>query len=474
MMTFLGRQQKFCDGLNRRNFLQIGAFGAGLTLADQLRAKAAPTANGLNPSTKTSSPKAAIMIYLPGGPSHIDMYDPKPDAPAEFRGEFKAIQTAVPGFHISEHMPLQARMMDKLAVVRSLVSNDEHSDSYLMTGYTEQVNRAAAQGQHPSFGSVVSKLRGGSSEIPPFISLRGMSIGTEPGFLGVSHRPFTAEGPGLANLRGGSSEIPPFISLRGMSIGTEPGFLGVSHRPFTAEGPGLANLRGSVASERLADRKDLLGRFDTARRDVDASGSMAGMDAFSQRAFDMISSGTARKALDLKNEDPRTRDRYKNVEQFLTARRLVEAGVGCVTLSYGGWDTHSSNFKTLSKQLPVLDRGIANLVEDLHDRGMQDDVMVVVWGEFGRTPKINTSDAGRDHWSPVMSALVAGGGMKMGQAIGTSSARGEYPKDRPYKVPHLLATLYRAMGIDPAQTFPNGSGRPMYVLDDRNLVTELV
>jgi len=432
MMTFLGRQQKFCDGLNRRNFLQIGAFGAGLTLADQLRAKAAPTANGLNPSTKTSSPKAAIMIYLPGGPSHIDMYDPKPDAPAEFRGEFKAIQTAVPGFHISEHMPLQARMMDKLAVVRSLVSNDEHSDSYLMTGYTEQVNRAAAQGQHPSFGSVVSKLRGGSSEIPPFISLRGMSIGTEPGFLGVSHR------------------------------------------PFTAEGPGLANLRGSVASERLADRKDLLGRFDTARRDVDASGSMAGMDAFSQRAFDMISSGTARKALDLKNEDPRTRDRYKNVEQFLTARRLVEAGVGCVTLSYGGWDTHSSNFKTLSKQLPVLDRGIANLVEDLHDRGMQDDVMVVVWGEFGRTPKINTSDAGRDHWSPVMSALVAGGGMKMGQAIGTSSARGEYPKDRPYKVPHLLATLYRAMGIDPAQTFPNGSGRPMYVLDDRNLVTELV
>jgi len=432
MMTFLGRSQRFCDGLNRRNFLQIGAFGAGLTLADQLRAKAAPAANGLNPTTKTSSPKAAIMVYLPGGPSHIDMYDPKPDAPAEFRGEFKAIQTAVPGFRISEHMPLQARMMDKLAVVRSLVANDEHSDSYVMTGYTEQVNRTAAQGQHPSFGSVVSKLRGGSSEIPPFVSLRGMSMGTEPGFLGVSHR------------------------------------------PFTAEGQGLANLRSSVSTDRMDDRKDLLGRFDTARRDADASGSMQGMDAFSQRAFDMIASGTARKALDLKNEDPRNRDRYKGVESFLTARRLVEAGVGCVTLSYGGWDTHSSNFKTLSKQLPVLDRGIANLVEDLHERGMQDDVLVVVWGEFGRTPKINMSDAGRDHWSPVMSALVAGGGMKMGQAIGTSSARGEYPKDRPYKVPHLLATLYHAMGIDPAMTFPNGSGRPMYVLDERNLVTELV
>ncbi len=432
MMTFLGRQQRFCDGLNRRNFLQIGAFGAGLTLADQLRAKAANATNGLSPSTKTSSPKAAIMIYLPGGPSHIDMYDPKPDAPAEFRGEFKAIQTAVPGFRISEHMPLQARMMDKLAVVRSLVANDEHSDSYVMTGYTEQVNRTAAQGQHPSFGSVVSKLRGGSSEIPPFVSLRGMSMGTEPGFLGVSHR------------------------------------------PFTAEGQGLANLRASVATDRMDDRKDLLSRFDTARRDADASGSMQGMDAFSQRAFDMIASGAARKALDLKNEDPRTRDRYKGVEQFLTARRLVEAGVGCVTLSFGSWDTHSSNFKTLKQQLPAFDRGIANLIEDLHERGMQDDVVTVAWGEFGRTPKINMSDAGRDHWSPVMSALVAGGGLKMGQAIGTSSARGEYPKDRPYKVPHLLATIYGAMGIDPAQTFPNGSGRPMYVLDERNLVTELV
>jgi uncharacterized protein (DUF1501 family) len=188
----------------------------------------------------------------------------------------------------------------------------------------------------------------------------------------------------------------------------------------------------------------------------------------------MIASGLVRKALDLKNEDPRTRERYKGVEQFLTARRLVEAGVGCVTLSYGGWDTHDSNFKTLAKQLPMLDRGIAALIQDLHDRGMQDDVVTVVWGEFGRTPKINNSNAGRDHWSPVMSALVAGGGLKMGQAVGASTARGETPKDRPYKVPHLLSTLYKAVGIDASQTFPNGSGRPMYVLDDRDVVKELV
>jgi uncharacterized protein (DUF1501 family) len=426
VFTFWGRPQRFCDGIDRRNFLSVGAFGAGLTLADVLRARATPSL--------ATPPKAAIMVFLPGGPSHIDTYDPKPDAPAAFRGEFKPISTRVPGVHICEYLPLTARLFDKMAVVRSLASVDEHSDSLVMTGYPERVNRAAAQGQHPSFGAVVSKMRSGSADIPPFVSLRGMSIGTEPGFLGVGHRPFTAEGPGLRNLR-----------------------------PVNG-----------VTTERMDDRRDLLAGFDTARREIDASGTMNGMDAFAQRAFDMIASGAARQALDLKNEAPRIRDRYKGVEQFLTARRLVEAGVGCVTLSYGGWDTHGSNFKTLKRQLPVLDRGVANLVEDLHDRGMQDDVVVVVWGEFGRTPKINGSDAGRDHWAPVMSALVAGGGLKMGQAVGASSARGEYPKDRPYKVPNLLATLYRAIGIDPATTFPSGSGRPMYVLDERDVVTELV
>jgi uncharacterized protein (DUF1501 family) len=168
-------------------------------------------------------------------------------------------------------------------------------------------------------------------------------------------------------------------------------------------------------------------------------------------------------------------DRYKNVESFLKARRLVEAGVGCVTLSYGGWDTHSGNFKTLKRQLPELDRGIANLIQDLHDRGMEDDVVTVVWGEFGRTPKVNMQDGGgRDHWSPAMSAMVAGGGLKMGQAVGATNARGERPKDRPYKVPQLLATMYQAIGIDPAMTFPNGTGRPMYVLDDRQPVRELL
>jgi Protein of unknown function (DUF1501) len=429
MLTFLGDRQTFCDGLHRRNFLKIGAFGAGLTLADMMRLKASAS-----PSDSLASPKikSAIMIYLPGGPSHMDMYDLKPDAPAEFRGEFKPIQTNVSGVQISEHFPMQAKMFDKLAVVRSLVSVDEHSDSLVMSGYSENSNRTE---HHPSFGSVMSKVKGSHGDIPPFVSLRGMSVGNEPGFLGVAHRAFNPDGNGLNNLK----------------------------------------LRNGFTMEGIDDRKQLLSNFDTVRRDIDKGTTMAGLDAFTGRAFDMIASGTVHKALNLKNEDPRVLDRYKNVESFLKARRLVEAGVGCVTLSYGGWDTHSGNFKTLKKQLPELDRGIANLIQDLHDRGMEDDVVTVVWGEFGRTPKINMTDGGgRDHWSPAMSAMVAGGGLKMGQAVGATNARGERPKDRPYKVPQLLATMYQAIGIDPAMTFPNGTGRPMYVLDDRQPVRELL
>ena len=428
MLRFLGSPHAFCDGISRRNFIQIGAFGAGFTLADMLRAK---TASAAAKKQASRSQKAAIMIYLPGGPSHMDMYDLKPDAPAEFRGEFKPIGTNVPGVQICEHFPLQAKMWDKLAVVRSVVSVDEHSDSYVLTGYPDRVNRTA---DHPSFGSVVSKLRGDAAgPVPPFVSLRGMSRGTEPGYLGVAHRPFTPGGPGNANLK-------------------------------------LAN---SVTVERLDERKALLDTFDDTRREIDATGTMRGMDAYTDRAIEMVTAGVVRDALDLRKEDPKVVERYKGVEQFLTARRLVEAGVGCVTLSIGGWDTHGNNFKTLGKQLPQVDRGVANLIQDLHDRGMQDDVVTVMWGEFGRTPKINMN-AGRDHWSPVMGALVAGGGLRMGQAVGASTAKGERPKDRPYTVAQVLSTIYHAVGIDPSITFPNGAGRPMYVLDDRQPVRELI
>ncbi len=424
MLTLFGGKQRFCDGLTRRSFLKIGAFGAGLTLADMLRLRAAG-------GNARSSQKSAIMIYLPGGPSHMDMYDLKPEAPMEFKGEFKPVPTNVAGIQISEHFPLQAQMMDKLAVIRSIVSVDEHSDSLVTTGYSENTNRIA---HHPSFGAVVSKVRGG-----------------------------------------GSTDIPPFVSLRGMSVGTEPGFLGIAHRPFTPSGPGIEDLRlaNGVTAARMDDRKSLLGNFDSVRRDIDASGTMKGLDSFTSRAFDMVASGTVRKALEIHNEDPRILDRYRGTEDFLRARRLVEAGVGCVTLAIGGWDTHGDNFNQLRRQLPIVDRGLTNLIQDLHDRGMENDVVTVMWGEFGRTPKINAG-AGRDHWAPVMSALVAGGGLKMGQVVGSTNARGEYPKDRPLRVPQVLSTLYQAIGIDPGMTFPNGSGRPMYVLDERDPVTELL
>jgi hypothetical protein len=425
MFTFWGSKQSFCDGISRRNFLKIGAFGAGLTLADMLRLQA----QAKQGSGSTASNKAAIMIYLPGGPSHMDMYDLKPDAPKEFRGEFNPIDTNVPGVQICEHFPLQAQIWDKMACIRSIISVDEHSDTLVMTGYPDRDSRVTP---HPSFGSVVSKLRAGASPVPPFVSLRGMSRGTEPAYLGIAHRPFSPAAGGASNLK--------------MATG--------------------------VDMDRLEDRKALLTSFDAIQRDIDASGTMNGMDSFNTKAFEMVSSGTVRRALDLTTEEKDVRERYKGVEQFLTARRLVEAGVGCVTLSIGGWDTHGQNFTSLKRQLPQVDKGVANLVKDLSDRGLLDDTVVVMWGEFGRTPKIN-NNAGRDHWSPVMSAMIAGGGLRMGQAIGSSTDRGERPKDRPIRVPQVHASIYRALGIDPGITFIDGTGRPRYILEDRQQVVEL-
>jgi hypothetical protein len=388
------------------------------------------------------------MIYLGGGPSHIDTYDLKPEAPAEYRGEFRPIATNIPGIRICELFPLQARMWDKLAVIRSLIGTPEHSDSAITTGYTEAVNRTA---HHPSFGAVISKLRGtGDAGVPPFVSLP-----TRNGTL--------LEAPG-----------------------DYPGYLGIAHRPFTPEGPGLQNLRWptGVDATRMGQRRALLTSFDALRRDLDTSGVLEGLDDYTTRAFDMVTSGAVRKALDLSREDVKVVERYdannkdfftQGGDKFLLARRLVEAGVGCVTVGFGGYDTHASNFKTLRVKLPVIDRGLANLIQDLHDRGLDKDVVTVMWGEFGRTPKVgDATPDGRGHWPPVMSALIAGGGLKMGQIIGSTTARAESPKERPYRVPQVLSTIYGALGIDPSKTFPNGNGRPMYILDDREPVQELL
>jgi hypothetical protein len=429
MFTIWGKSRGYCDGVSRRDFLRIGALGAGLTLSDMLRLQS--QAANVKGAVKSQTSKGIILVYLPGGPSHMDMYDLKPEAPAEYRGEFKPTATNVPGMEICELMPRQAQIADKLAIIRSITGVfDEHSDAQASSGWGERENRNVGR---PSLGAVVSKMRGSDNpEIPPFVSLRGQTFGLEPGYLGKQHRAFTPDGPGMSNLK----------------------------------------LHGAVSSKQLDDRRTLLGAFDQMRRDVDASGTMNGIDAYTTRAFDIITSGTIRNALDLTKEDPRTRDRYGKISQFLTARRLIEAGVGCVTLSYGGWDTHSDNFKTLRTQLPELDTGLSALIEDLHIRGLNNDVSVVMWGEFGRTPRVNGT-MGRDHWAPAMSCLLAGGGFRTGQVIGSTNSKGEVPKDRPVSIQNIFASLYRALGIDPDLTFQDGSGRPMHLLNDRLGVPEL-
>ncbi len=414
--------------LTRRQILHVGTFGAAFTFADQLRAAEMRKTSG-----KPVRAKSAILIFLPGGPPHLDTWDPKPDAPVEFRGEFGSIPTTVPGWRLTEHYPLQAKLFDKLAILRSLVGmSEEHSDVQLQTGYP---SAAAKSGKRPSFGAVVSKQRGWGQGLPPFVSLRGMTTGSEPGFLGFAFRPFT---PG-----GDQTEA----SLR---------------------------LSADVTRDRLAERKSLLTAFNGGTRGPAPPALGAGMEDFQIQAFEMITSGKVREALSLKRESEENLERYSGVEALLKARRLVEAGVGCVTVSLGSWDTHKDNFKMLKDMLPQVDQGISALVQDLHDRGLGNDVVVLAWGEFGRTPKVNVN-GGRDHWTPVMSALLAGGGLKVGQIIGSTDRRGERPTEKPYTVQQVLATLYTVMGIDPKMTLHDGAtGRPVQLLGASDPIHELI
>jgi hypothetical protein len=358
----------------------------------------------------------------------MDTYDLKPDAPKEFRGEFNPIRTNVPGVGICELMPRQAGIMDKLAILRGVRTVDDHSAIMMTTGFERRAMR-------PAFGSIVSRVKGSPNGMPPYVSLMGGS---------------------------GSSENPQYA--------------GVAHRPFVPSGPGLANLTlvSGVSAGRLEDRKQLLGAFDTIRRDMDAGGSMAGMDAFNARALEMVTSAKARQAFDTASEPDKVKAKYgRDNTQFLQARRLVEAGVQVVTLATGGWDTHGDNFNAMRRQLPRVDQGVHALVTDLYERGLDKDVCVVMWGEFGRTPRINNGQ-GRDHWPYAGNCLIAGGGLKMGQVVGETDARGERAKGTPITPQNILSTIYHALGVNPGMTIPDGFGRPMYLLEDRAPVAELV
>jgi len=444
MLTILGEKQRFCDGVTRRDFLKIGGLamgGLGLTGILQAEAQA-----GIR-----SSHKAVIMVYLPGGPPHIDMVDLKPDAPVEIRGPYKPIETNVSGIQISEHMPRLAKMMDKVAIIRSLVgARDEHASDLCLSGYPIGENR---NNFYPSLGSVVSKLQGAvASDIPPFVEL----------IPKTQHPPYSNPG--------------------------RPGFLGLPYSSVRPSSDAMADMTlKDVSLGRLSNRRKLLTAVDHYRRVVDGSGLMEQLDGVSQRAFDILTSDRLVKALDVAQEDPKLRDRYGKGssaaitdagpdwnDQFLVARRLVEAGVRCVTLGFGGWDYHGFWDPKPGEQSERLDQALSALIQDLHDRGLDKDVSVVVWGDFGRTPRFN-KDGGRDHWPQVAFAMLAGGGMRTGQVIGATNKFAEYADERPVHYRDVFATLYHNLGIDIANTaLVDQEGRPQYLLAGHRPVEELV
>jgi hypothetical protein len=426
MLTSYGPRRKFQRGISRRDVLHVGGLGlAGLSLADVLRLRASAA------ERENKRPRSVIMIWMRGGPSHIDSVDMKPDAPSEIRGEFQPIATNVPGIQICEYLPLLAGMMDKLAIVRGIKSNDlgDHTPHYIITGSPDR-------GKRPAFGGVVSHLQPRSDSLPPYVSLM--------------------------------YDPPKLYDNEG------PVYLGSAHRPFVPRAEGLENLslaRG-VSLDRLQDRRQLLAAFDGYTRAADEKTGKAG-DAFTRQALEIITSPKAREAFDMKQETEQTRARYgKFCENFLVARRLVEAGIPVVTLKVGDWDTHEKNFIDMRDQLPQLDRGFHALATDLHDRGLADDVAVVLWGEFGRAPRISRGD-GRDHWPEAGAAVLAGGGFRTGQTIGETDSHGGANKSKPYTPGNVLANLYWHLGIDPATKILDHNQRPMPLLDDPRPVSEL-
>ncbi len=446
MLTLFGKAHRnggFCDGVSRRDFLTIGGtlLGGGLSLPSLLAAEGR--------SGNKTSHRAVINVYLPGGPPHIDMFDLKPDAPTEIRGEFKPIKTNVPGIEICEHFPLLAKMMDKFAIIRSLVGSSGDHDAYqCMTGRPRTPQNV---GYWPSLGAWVSKVQGAvEPSIPPHLTLMYRTGEQRWGYPG------------------------------------EGGFLGLSHSPFRlAGGKGALGsdnmvLKG-VTLEQLHDRVGLMKAFDSIDRSVDKSGVMDGMDTFNQQAVDILTTSKLKDALDLSKESPEVLARYgvdnsdferdgapRMVRNFCAARRLVEAGARVVTLNFSRWDWHGpdgKNFVQGKKDMPLLDKAVTALVTDLHERGLDKDVTVVVWGEFGRTPRIN-KDSSRDHWPQLSCALLAGGGMRTGQVIGASNRLGEHATERPITHQQIFATLYHNLGINLSNVREfDPNGRPQYPID---------
>ena len=424
--------------LSRRSFLSVGGFGL-LTMPQLLKAQ----------DEEGTKHKSVINIFLGGGPPHQDMWDIKTEAPSEIRGPFKPISTNVAGVHIGECFPQIASMFDKFTAIRSVVGSDGRHDGYqCVTGWSR--NDMVSGTTYPAIGACASKILGPvDPSVPVAVGL------AEP----TQHAPWSEAG--------GS------------------GYLGDTHKPFKPNGEMMKDLKLNMQIERFNNRRDLLNGFADLNRKIDQS---IEIDTFTEEAFGVLTSSALVNALDLSREDPKIREMYGDGkpykfqydgaptvnEHVLMARRLVEAGARSVSLSYGRWDSHGSNFDLVRDHGAKLDQCVSALVKDLDQRGMLDDTLVVVWGEFGRTPKINPK-GGRDHWPQVSCALLAGGGFNHGQTIGETNRLGEIPESRPVHIQEICATMYRALGIDTmSTTLLDRTGRPQYLLDHRETIKELV
>ena len=451
MLQLVGSQSKFCDGVSRRNFLSVGSLAlGGISLPQLLRAD---EQNG-----NKSRHKSVIMIFLPGGPSHLDIWDLKPDAPVEIRGEFQPIQTSIPGYHVCEHLPQFAQNLDRFTIIRSLVgAKNEHASELCLSGFGYADSKIRNQ---PCLGAAVSYLQGPVDQaMPSAISM-------------VYHTNNNWRDPGRA------------------------GFVGSAHKPFQPNEEGKADMVLQMSRNRLNDRRQLLRSVDRLKRAVETSDVMQSVDAYTSQALHMLTSNRLLEALDISKESPETIARYgkgnndavddgspMNNEDFLVARRLVEAGARCVSVSFGRWDTHScrkagdlaykNNFAQLREYLPRLEQCLLALTQDLKERGLEEDVAVVVWGEMGRTPRVN-SNGGRDHWPAVSGCILAGGGFNHGQVLGSTTRLAEEAKDRPIHYQNVFATLYKHLGIDVASVkIPDFNGRPQYLLQHRDAISEL-
>lgn len=443
-----------CAGtLSRRAFVRVGLTGlCSLGLPDLLRLQS------LGAEPGRTSPKSILVLWLWGGPSHMETFDLKPDAPSEYRGDFKPIRTNVPGMLISEHLPRLARLADKFALLRSMhhdSTGHANSTHTLLTGYPgEMVEAPPYRPKHPDVWAVANKFLGAKKPgVPAYVALP------------------RARYDGSAYLGSG---FDPLV------VGSDP-----NHAEFRP--PQLAI--EEALRPRFRDRLDLLRQFDSLRRDLDGAGQMQAMDQFQQEAARVLTSDAARKAFDIDQEEVRVRDRYGRHEigqRCLLARRLIEAGARIVTVDFPcvpgqkafSWDDHASVwniFEQMRIRLPVLDQVVSALVEDLHQRGLQDDVLLLVMGEMSRTPRLSNFNGqpGREHWARSMSIFLSGGGMPMGQVIGSTNSRGEEPRDRPVNPNDFQATLYRYLGIPLNTQFSDLSGRPIPLLPGGGVISEL-